>query len=158
MRALIQRVSRASVSVEGDRIADIGRGLVVFLGIGGDDGEGEARYIADKVANLRIFDDAEGRFDGSALDTGAELLLVSQFTLYGSTRKGRRPSFTQAAPPERAEPLVDRTADILREAGLTVAAGRFQAHMLVSLENDGPVTIMLDSDDRKLPRRGSSAS
>ncbi len=158
MRALIQRVSRASVSVEGDRIASIGRGLVVFLGVGVADGEEEARYIADKVANLRIFDDAEGRFDGSAIDTGADLLVVSQFTLYGSTRKGRRPSFTQAAPPERAEPLVDRAVEMLREAGLAVAAGRFQAHMLVSLENDGPVTIMLDSDDRKLPRRGSSTA
>ena len=115
-------------------------------------------YIADKVANLRIFDDAEGKFDGSALDTSADLLVVSQFTLYGSTRKGRRPSFTQAAPPERAEPLVDRTVEMLREAGLSVATGRFQAHMLVSLENDGPVTIMLDSEDRKLPRRGSSTA
>ena len=158
MRALIQRVSRASVSVDCNRIAEIGRGLVVFLGIGGGDGEEEARYIADKVANLRIFDDAEGKFDGSALDTGAELLVVSQFTLYGSTRKGRRPSFTQAAPPEQAEPLVDRTVEILREAGLSVAIGRFQAHMLVSIENDGPVTIMLDSEDRKLPRRGSSTA
>ena len=144
--------------MDGDRIAEIGPGLVVFLGVGSGDGETEAGYIADKVANLRIFDDAEGKFDGSALDTGAELLVVSQFTLYGSTRKGRRPSFTQAAPPEQAEPLVDRTVEILREAGLSVAIGRFQAHMLVSIENDGPVTIMLDSEDRKLPRRGSSTA
>jgi D-tyrosyl-tRNA(Tyr) deacylase len=144
--------------VDCNRIAEIGPGLVVFLGVGSGDGEEEARYIADKVANLRIFDDAEGKFDGSALDTGAELLVVSQFTLYGSTRKGRRPSFTQAAPPEQAEPLVDRTVEILREAGLSVAIGRFQAHMLVSIENDGPVTIMLDSEDRKLPRRGSSTA
>ena len=104
--------------MEGNPIAAIGRGLVVFLGIGGGDGEEEAQYIAAKVANIRIFDDAEGKFDGSALDTSAELLVVSQFTLYGSTRKGRRPSFTQAAPPEQAEPLVDRTVELLREAGL----------------------------------------
>ncbi len=141
--------------MEGGRIAEIGRGLVVFLGISGSDGEAEARYIADKAANLRIFDDAEGKFDGSALDVGAEMLVVSQFTLYGNTRKGRRPSFSQAAPAEQAEPLVIRTVEMLREAGLSVATGRFQAHMLVSIENDGPVTIMLDSEDRRLPRRSS---
>ena len=126
---------------------------VVLLGIGREDGEPEARYIIDKTLNLRIFNDSEGRFDRSALDTGADLLVVSQFTLYGNTRKGRRPSFMDAAPPEIAEPLLDRTVEMFRESGLRVETGRFQAHMLVSIHNDGPVTISLDSADLGRPRR-----
>ena len=153
MRALIQRVARASVTVGDELVGEIGPGLVVLLGIGREDGEPEARYIIDKTLNLRIFNDSEGRFDRSALDTGADLLVVSQFTLYGNTRKGRRPSFMDAAPPEIAEPLLDRTVEMFRESGLRVETGRFQAHMLVSIHNDGPVTISLDSADLGRPRR-----
>ncbi len=154
MRALIQRVVRAFVTVGDELVGEIGPGLVVLLGIGREDGEPEARYIVDKTLNLRIFNDSEGRFDRSALDTGADLLVVSQFTLYGNTRKGRRPSFMDAAPPEIAEPLLDRTIEMFRESGLKVETGRFQAHMLVSIHNDGPVTISLDSADLERPRRG----
>ena len=154
MRALVQRVSRASVCVEDRVIATIRMGLVVLVGVSRQDGEDEARYIADKVVNLRIFPDEEGRFNRSALDTGAELLIVSQFTLYGDTRRGRRPSFAEAAPPEQAESLFDQTIRLFEETGLTVRTGRFQAHMMVSIYNDGPVTIMLDSADRNRPRRG----
>lgn len=154
MRALVQRVSGASVTVGGEVIGQIGRGLVVLLGIAAWDGEDEARYIVDKAVNLRIFPDEEGRFNRSALDVGAELLVVSQFTLYGDTRRGRRPSFADAAPPERAQELFQRTVELFKESGLKVETGRFQAHMLVSIQNDGPVTIMLDSTDRERPRRG----
>ena len=156
MRALVQRVSEASVTIGGEIVARIGPGLVVLVGISRTDGEDDARYIADKTVNLRIFNDEEGRFNRSALDVGAELLIVSQFTLYAHTRKGRRPSFTEAAPPEQAEELFDRTVKLFRGSGLTVETGRFQAHMEVSILNDGPVTIMLDSADRELPRRGST--
>ena len=154
MRALVQRVSKASVAVGSELLGRIGPGLVVLLGISRDDSDPEARYIADKVVNLRIFPDEEGKFSRSALETGAELLIVSQFTLFGDTRKGRRPSFVEAAPPEHAEELFNRAAALLRETGLKVETGRFQTHMLVSIHNDGPVTIMLDSADRKRPRRG----
>ncbi len=154
MRALIQRVARASVTVGDDLVGEIGPGLVVLLGIGREDGEPEARYVIDKTVNLRFFNDSEGRFDRSALDTGADLLVVSQFTLYGNTRKGRRPSFMDAAPPEIAEPLLDRTVQMFRGSGLKVETGRFQAHMLVEIHNDGPVTIILDSADVERPRRG----
>ena len=154
MRALIQRVLEASVSIGDDVAGRIGPGLAVLVGISRDDTEDEARYIVGKVVNLRIFSDDEGKFQSSALDIGAELLIVSQFTLYGDTRKGRRPSFTQAAPPEQAEALFTRTVRLFRETGLRVETGRFQAHMLVSVHNDGPVTIMLDSADRERPRRG----
>ena len=153
MRALVQRVSGASVSIEDEVVGRIGAGLVVLVGISSTDTEGDSRYIADKVVNLRIFADQAGRFDRSALDTGAELLVISQFTLYGDTRKGRRPSFTGAAPPDRAEALFDRAVELFGESGLTVETGRFQAHMMVSINNDGPVTIMIDSADRARPRR-----
>jgi len=154
LRALVQRVSRASVSVEDRAIATIGTGLVVLVGVSRQDGIDEARYIADKVVDLRIFPDEEGRFNRSAQDTGAELLIISQFTLYGDTRRGRRPSFSEAAPPEEAESLFNQTVLLFEESGLTVRTGRFQAHMTVSIHNDGPVTIMLDSADRNRPRRG----
>ena len=153
MRALVQRVSEGSVTVGESVVGSIGPGLVVLVGISRDDDEEDARYLVVKTVNLRIFNDAEGRFNLSALDTGAELLLVSQFTLYADTRRGRRPGFTGAAPPEMAGPLFERTVEMFRETGLTVEAGRFQAHMVVSLRNDGPVTIMLDSADRDRPRR-----
>ena len=154
MRALVQRATEASVTVEDEVVGRIGTGLVVLLGISSSDGEEEARYIADKTLNLRIFPDDEGRFDRSVVDIGGELLVVSQFTLYGDTRRGRRPSFTDAAPPEQASSLVDRTVALLAESGLLVETGRFQAYMSVSLVNDGPVTIMLDTADRERPRRG----
>ena len=155
MRAVVQRVTSASVTtVAGDEtLGSVGNGLVVLLGVGRDDSEETARYIVDKVVNLRIFADEDGKFDRSALDIGAELLIVSQFTLYGDTRRGRRPSFTEAAPPEAAGPLFDRALDLFRETGLKVESGRFQAHMLLSIHNDGPVTIILDSADRQRPRR-----
>ena len=154
MRALIQRVAGASVLVEGQEVGRIGPGLVVFLGVGREDEESDAQYLVDKIANLRIFADEENRFNRSALDVGAEFLLVSQFTLYAGTRKGRRPDFTQAAPPEQARQLYEHAIDLFRQSGLKVATGRFQEYMQVRLENDGPVTIMLDSADRQRPRRG----
>lgn len=154
MRALVQRVSRASVTVGSEVVGSIGPGLVVLLGISRHDEHEDARYIVGKVVNLRIFADEEGRFNRSALDTEAEFLIVSQFTLYSDTRKGRRPSFMEAAAPDQAEPLVDETVSLFRETGLRVETGRFQAHMTVSIENDGPVTIMLDSADRERPRKG----
>ena len=154
MRALVQRVSNASVTIGAEEVGTIGRGLVVLLGISRTDTEDEAQHIVGKVVNLRIFDDDEGKFDRSALDIGAELLIVSQFTLYGDTRKGRRPSFMEAAPPDQAEKLFDRTVELFRQTGLGVETGRFQAYMMVSIQNDGPVTVMLDSADREQPRRG----
>ncbi len=144
MRALLQRVTEAAVSVEGQEIARIGPGLVVLLGVGPGDDEARARQMADKVANLRIFADAQSKFNLSALDVRAEVLVVSQFTLYADARRGRRPSFTDAAPPELAAPLCDRFADFVRAAGLRVATGQFGAHMLVDIRNDGPVTIWLE--------------
>ena len=154
MRALVQRVTGASVTVEDETIGSIGPGLVVFIAITSADDAADADYLANKIANLRIFPDDDGRFDRSALDLGAELLIVSQFTLYADTRKGRRPSFTDAAPPEQAEALFAKTVEMFRTTGLKVETGRFQAHMLVNITNDGPVTIYIDSDERKQPRRG----
>jgi len=146
VRSVVQRVSRGSVSIEGQVVGQIGRGLVVLLGVGHGDGEAEARLLAEKVANLRIFEDAAGKMNLSLLDIGGEALVVSQFTLYADTRRGRRPGFTDAALPDVAEPLVQRFADHLRAAGIPVATGRFGAMMLVEIHNDGPVTILLDTD------------
>ncbi|MHB0869951.1 MAG: D-aminoacyl-tRNA deacylase [Chloroflexota bacterium] len=144
MRALLQRVSRAEVRVDGATIGKIGAGWLVLLGVGHDDDEEVARKLADKVVRLRMFSDAEGKFNLSALDLGAELLIVSQFTLYADTSRGRRPSFVDAAEPSRAEGLVARFAELSREYGLRVQTGQFGAHMEVSLTNDGPVTIWLE--------------
>jgi len=152
LRALVQRVSRASVTIESCVVGAINPGLVVLVGVGKGDSEADASYLAEKIANLRIFSDQEGKFNLSALDVGGEILVVSQFTLYASTRKGRRPGFTDAAPPEEAEPLVDTFAQLLRSTGLKVETGRFQQHMLVEIHNDGPVTILIDSQDRLKPR------
>ena len=154
MRALVQRVTQASVSVDGEAVGEIGPGLVVLLGIAQEDGEEEARYLVHKITNLRVFPDEEGRFNRSALECRAEFLVISQFTLYGDTRRGRRPSFVRAAPPEQAEALFTRTLELFKATGLKVETGRFQAHMLVDICNDGPVTLMLDSADRERPRRG----
>ncbi len=155
MRALLQRVERASVSVGGSEVGRIGRGFVVLVGVAPGDGEDDCKYLAEKLVNLRIFPDSEGRFNISALDTKAEMLLISQFTLYADTRKGRRPSFTDAAPPQEAQPIFNRFVDIVRASGLKVETGRFQEHMLVEILNDGPVTIMIDSRDRFLNRSGA---
>ena len=154
MRALIQRVTEASVSVNGAEIGRTDQGLVVLLGISTEDGEEDAKYVVERVLNLRIFADDANRFNRSALDIGAELLVVSQFTLYADTRKGRRPDFTRAAPPDQAETLYARTAELFAESGLRVQAGRFREHMLVDIKNDGPVTLMIDSADRFRSRRG----
>lgn len=149
MKAVLQRVLSASVSVEGEVVGAIQHGLLVLLGVTVGDTGAEADLLADKTANLRIFSDADGRFNLSALDVGGSALVVSQFTLAADTRRGRRPSFTAAAPPQVAAPLVDRYAAGLAAAGLPVATGRFGAHMLVALENDGPFTILLDTDTWK---------
>jgi len=153
LRALIQRVSRATVSVDNHEVGGIGPGLLVLVGVSREDDETDARYLVDKTVNLRIFADDQNRFNLSALDTGAGLLVVSQFTLYGDTRKGRRPDFTSAAPPEQAQRLYQHIVELFEATGLTVATGVFQEYMQVALENDGPVTIMLDSADRHRPRR-----
>ena len=154
MRAVIQRVRCASVTVGDERIADIGRGLVVLLGVAAGDDPDDAARLARKTAELRIFADAAGRFNLSLLDISGQALVVSQFTLLADTRKGRRPSFTQAAPPEEAEPLVDAFCASLRQAGVGVETGRFGARMLVEIQNDGPVTILLDTSELERPRRG----
>ncbi len=144
MRALIQRVSEASVTVENKAVAEIQRGLVILLGIGHGDGEEQAAYLAEKVANLRVFEDDQGKTNLSILDVKGEAIVVSQFTLYANTQKGRRPSFIEAALPEIAEPLVNRFTELLRGHGVPTRSGQFGAHMLVEIHNDGPVTIWLE--------------
>ena len=148
MKALIQRVTRASVSVEGKIVGKIGPGLVVFIGVANGDSTEDIQYLTRKIVELRIFDDADGKFNLSALDVKGELLLVSQFTLLATTRKGRRPGFTDAAAPEIAETLFNQFVEQVRARGLKVETGRFQAHMLVEINNDGPVTIFIDSRER----------
>lgn len=148
MKALLQRVTEASVTVDHEVVGKIGRGLVILLGVANGDTEKEARYLAGKIANLRIFADREGKFNLSALDVHAELLIVSQFTLLADTRKGRRPSFIDAAPPKQADRLVDYFVQQAKATGLKVATGRFQTFMHVEIHNDGPVTIMLDSEEK----------
>ena len=145
MKALIQRVSKASVAVAGQEVARIGGGLVVLVGVAAEDSRDDIGYLVTKIVNLRIFADEAGKFNLSALDVKAELLLVSQFTLLVDTRKGRRPSFTAAAPPDKAGPLFEEFVSQARASGLTVQTGRFRQHMQVAIHNDGPVTIMLDS-------------
>jgi D-tyrosyl-tRNA(Tyr) deacylase len=144
MRVVLQRVSHGRVSVDERALAEIGVVLVILLGIGPDDGEEQARYLVEKIANLRIFEDAEGKMNRSLLDTGVQVIVVSQFTLYADTRKGRRPSFTDAALPETASLLVERFAGLLRELGVPTQVGEFGAHMLVEIANDGPVTIWME--------------
>ena len=146
MRAVIQRVREASVDVDGERVGHIGRGLLVLIAVSVDDGPPQADWMADKLLGLRLFADDQGKFDASVVDVGGAVLVVSQFTLYGDTRKGRRPSFTAAAPAAHAEPLYERVVAAIAARGVEVGAGRFGAHMAVSLVNDGPVTLLLDSD------------
>jgi len=148
-------VTKASVTVDERTIARIGTGLVLLIGIASSDTDEDARYLLGKAVNLRIFPDDQGRFDVSAMESKAALLLVSQFTLYADTRKGRRPGFTSAAPPEQAQPMFERFVRMARETGLQVETGRFQEHMLVEIHNDGPVTIMLDTADRHRSRSGT---
>jgi D-tyrosyl-tRNA(Tyr) deacylase len=144
MRAVVQRVTGASVTVAGEVVAQIGGGLCVLLGVTHDDDDVTAAKVADKLWNLRVFDDDAGVMNRSAADLGAEILVVSQFTLYGDTSAGRRPSWLAAARPEQAEPLVDRVVAELRGLGATVATGRFRTEMQVALTNDGPVTVIID--------------
>ncbi len=146
MRALLQRVSRASVTVDEQIVGQIGQGLLVLLGAGQGDSEAQVKTLADKIVHLRIFEDAAGKMNLSLLDIGGSALVVSHFTLYADTRKGRRPSFTDAAPPALAEPLVEHFKAALAAYGVPVAGGVFGAHMEVELINDGPVTIWLDSE------------
>ena len=152
MRALVQRVREASVEVDATVVGSIGSGLLVLLGVSADDDETDAEYLVPKIVNLRIFADDANRFNLSVADAGGDVLVVSQFTLYADTRRGRRPDFTRAAPPDLAERLYEHTVSLLRESGLNVATGRFQAYMQVRSQNDGPVTIMLDSADRHRSR------
>lgn len=149
MRALLQRVTKGSVTIRGEVVGAIGPGLVILLGVATDDSGAEVELLASKIAHLRIFTDAEGRFNLSALDVRAQMLVVSQFTLYADARRGRRPSFTNAARPELAAPLCDQFAARLRALGFTVATGEFGADMLVEIHNDGPVTVWLDTEDLK---------
>jgi D-tyrosyl-tRNA(Tyr) deacylase len=143
MRIVLQRVRRGRVSIEGETVAEIGSGLVILVGVGHGDTVAEARWLAEKCADLRVFEDDQGKSNLSVQDIGGEALVVSQFTLYADTRKGRRPSFIAAAPPEVAEPLVQSFADHLTARGVPTRVGVFKAHMLVEIENDGPVTIVL---------------
>jgi D-tyrosyl-tRNA(Tyr) deacylase len=148
LKALVQRVTKASVSVSGEVVGEIGQGLVVLVGVARGDAERDAIYLADKIVNLRIFADEASKFNLSALETGGEILIVSQFTLLADIRKGRRPNFEEAASLEQAEALVNFFIDRVRGSGLKVEAGRFQQHMLVEIHNDGPVTIELDSKQK----------
>ena len=145
MRAVVQRVKQARVSVEGKVIGEIKQGLLVFIGVGKEDQDADADYLAAKIPQLRIFEDAEGKFNRSLIDIKGEILVVSQFTLFGDCRKGRRPSFSDAAEPEQAGKLYQRFITKLKENAITVAQGEFQAHMEVELINDGPVTLLLDT-------------
>ena len=144
MRALIQRVKYAKVSVNAQTTAEIGQGLVILVGVGHNDGEAQAAFLVEKIANLRIFEDSDGKMNLSLGDVKGEAIVVSQFTLYADTRKGRRPSFTDAALPDLARPLVDRFVELLRAQGIPTGQGVFGAEMLVEIHNDGPVTIWLE--------------
>lgn len=145
MRAVVQRVEEAEVTVSGERVGESGPGLVVYLGVGQGDSTADCRYLAEKIAGLRIFEDESGRMNLSIRDTAGSILCISQFTLYGDCRKGRRPSFTGAAPPAEAASLFEEFCSRLRKEGITVATGRFGAMMRIAQVNDGPVTILLDS-------------
>ena len=147
MRAVVQRVTRSAVTVDGVTVGAIGAGLMVLLGVAANDTEREVAYLADKIAHLRIFEDEAGKMNRSLLDTGGAMLVVSQFTLLGDCRKGRRPSFVAAAPPKQAETCYEQFVTRIRDLGIEVATGRFRALMQVSLVNDGPVTLILETGD-----------
>ncbi|OGO34853.1 MAG: D-tyrosyl-tRNA(Tyr) deacylase [Chloroflexi bacterium RBG_16_54_18] len=144
MKAVVQRVSSGRVSVSNRPVAQIQQGVVILLGIGPQDGEDQARFLVDKIAHLRIFEDEQGKMNRSLLDINGQAIVVSQFTLYADTRKGRRPSFIDAAPPDMAQPLVERFTSLLNEHGVPSQIGEFGAHMLVEIANDGPVTLWLE--------------
>lgn len=148
MRACIQRVSSARVVVDGEAVGEIGRGLLVLLGVAASDGDEDLRWLVDKVVGLRVFEDAEGKMNLALADVGGDLLVVSQFTLLGDCRKGRRPSFIAAAPPAEAERIYEQFVTAARARGVQVATGRFRTHMNVELVNDGPVTLMIDSKEK----------
>lgn len=148
MRAVVQRVSRSAVVIDGETVAAIEHGLLILLGVTATDGADDVQWLAEKTANLRIFNDAAGKMNLGVADVGGSLLVVSQFTLYGDCRKGRRPSFVAAAPPEVAVPLYEAYVNALRSLGLPVRTGRFGAMMQVELVNDGPVTLILDTKER----------
>ncbi|KUO74028.1 MAG: D-tyrosyl-tRNA(Tyr) deacylase [Desulfosporosinus sp. BRH_c37] len=148
MRSVIQRVKRASVTVNGEKVGEISAGLLVLLGFRSEDGENDLNWMVDKLVGLRIFEDGEGKMNRSVLEVGGEILAVSQFTLYGDCRSGKRPSFTDAAPPEPAKVLYERSVEALRSYGMKVETGVFQALMDVELINDGPVTLLLDSEKK----------
>lgn len=145
MRAVVQRVAESSVTSEGAPVGTIGHGLTVLVGVGRGDEAKDAKYLADKITSLRIFEDEEGKMNRSLLDVGGEMLAISQFTLYGDVKKGRRPSFTEAADPETAEALYKKFCEFVRETGVAVQEGVFQTDMVVRIHNDGPVTILIDS-------------
>jgi D-tyrosyl-tRNA(Tyr) deacylase len=145
LRAVVQRVSEARITVAGERVAEMGAGLLALVGVARGDGPADAAALAEKLVHLRVFEDAEGRMNRSLLETGGTLGVVSQFTLLGDVRRGRRPSFVEAAPPEQAEPVVEALASRARAAGVPVVTGRFRARMEVALVNAGPVTVMLDT-------------
>lgn len=145
MRAVVQRVSRSSVTVDENTVGEIGKGLMVLLGVEHEDNNEDVNWIVDKIINLRIFEDEEGKMNKSLLDVGGDLLAVSQFTLMGDCRKGRRPSFSNAARPERANGLYEDFVSLARDKGVKVETGQFQAHMMVDIMNDGPVTLLVDS-------------
>ncbi len=147
MRALIQRVSQSRVVVDGEITGEIKRGLLVLLGVAGADEQKQLKWLADKIVGLRIFEDEAGKMNLSLADVGGEMLVVSQFTLFGDCRKGRRPSFIDAAPPEKAEMMYNDFVEYVRSQGISVGTGRFRTHMEVELTNDGPVTIWIDSED-----------
>lgn len=149
MRALLQRVQKGSVTVDDAIIGSIGSGLVILIGVKEGDDVAAAEYLANKIINLRIFEDDDGKFNLSAFDVNAELLVISQFTLFADTKRGRRPGFSEAARPERSIPLYNKIVELLKESGLKVETGEFGAHMIVEIINDGPVTIMLDSEDKQ---------
>ncbi len=151
MRALLQRVTYGSVSIDGEVVGEIGPGVVILLGIRQGDTEEDVAYLAQKCVNLRMFADENGNLNRSLLETGGEALIISQFTLYGDTRKGRRPSFTEAARPEVSEPLYDQFVEAVRRYGVRVATGRFGAMMLVKIHNDGPVTLLVESKPKNVP-------
>ena len=146
MRAVVQRVSRASVTVRGETVGSIGAGLVVLLGVHAQDSEQEARWLADKIVHLRIFEDENGKMNRSLVDIGKEMLIVSQFTLYGDCRKGRRPGYSSAAPPDKAEALYLKFIELVEAHRISTSSGRFQAMMEVCISNSGPVTLLLDSE------------
>ncbi|MFO7963623.1 MAG: D-aminoacyl-tRNA deacylase [Desulfobacterales bacterium] len=149
MRAVIQRVEKSSVRVNEKPIGTIGNGLMVLLGVGREDGFADVRYLCDKIVNLRIFEDDRGKMNRSLVEIGGEMLVVSQFTLYGDCRKGRRPSFTAAAEPEKANDLYEQFVSCVKKNGIAVQTGRFQAVMSVCIVNDGPVTLIIDSKEKK---------